>query len=247
MKFISGICSARSIFLLLLPLVLVAFIGCGDDDPVAVKKASPNRVLELDGVDGFMSVDIEIHNFATFTLEAMVKVPTYDENLHYISLQYGAYLILGDYGPQKISTWAGGLDPVDAEDGTTQPAVTTDEWHHFAFSYDGVNQYILIDGVVTGIVPTTGTVINDTLAYNTALNIGARYNGTQQYVTGQMDEVRLWNIFRTETQIRDNMNKAISSQVGLVGYWNFDDNTTADKSGFGADGTLEGGAAIVDK
>jgi hypothetical protein len=43
------------------------------------------------------------------------------------------------------------------------------------------------------------------------------------------------------------MDKTISSQTGLVGYWNFDDGTARDLSGNDADGTLQGDAVIVKK
>jgi hypothetical protein len=227
----------------MLLLAVSAFIGCSDDS-TGVKKA--NKVLQLDGAGDFLSIPFANHTFATFTIEAKIKVSTYGASVHYVSLQKNAYLVLGDWGTGAISTWAEGLNPVDAATGT-EPAITADEWHHFAFSYDGVNQYVLIDGVVVFIVPTTGTVMNNPGIFNAGLNIGARFTSASQFVTGQLDEIRIWNIFRTENQIRENMDKTISSQTGLVGYWNFDDGTARDLSGNDADGTLQGDAVIVKK
>jgi hypothetical protein len=125
--------------------------------------------------------------------------------------------------------------------------VTPDEWHHFAFSYDGTNQYVLIDGVVQAIFPTTGDVTNNPTSFALGLVIGARYTQSTQFVTGQIDEVRIWNIFRNENEIRANMDKTISAQTGLVGYWNFNSGTAEDLSGNDADGTLMGDAVIVKK
>lgn len=235
----------RAISLLSIAMLAVAaFSGCGDDDSTGVKKT--NRVLSLDGAGDYMTVPFANHTFATFTIEARVKVSTYDGNVHFVSLQQNAYLVLGDWGLGSISTWASGLNPVDAASGE-EPAITTDEWHHFAFSYNGTNQYVLIDGVVVASVPTTGSVTNDAGSFNSGLKIGARFTGGTQYVAGQLDEIRVWNIFRTENQIRDDMNKTISSQTGLIGYWNFDDGTPSDLSGNAADGTLVGDAVIVKK
>ena len=233
----------RAISLLSIALLAAAaFSGCGDDDSTGVKKT--NRVLSLDGAGDYLSVPFANHTFVTFTIEAKVKVPTYDENVHYVSLFQNAYIVLGDWAAGSINTWADGLNPVDAAIGA-EPAITTDEWHHFAFSYDGTNQYVLIDGVVVASVPTTGAVTINAGAFNSGLKIGARYSGDVQYVEGQLDEIRVWNIFRTENQIRDNMNKTISSQTGLIGYWNFDDGTASDLSGNDADGTLIDNAVIV--
>ncbi len=41
---------------------------------------------------------------------------------------------------------------------------------------------------------------------------------------GQIDEVRIWNIPRTEEQIRTDMNKQLNGdEPGLIGYWKFDE------------------------
>ncbi len=43
---------------------------------------------------------------------------------------------------------------------------------------------------------------------------------------GLIDEVRIWNIARTEKQIRSDMNKQLNGdEAGLVGYWKFDEET----------------------
>ena len=43
---------------------------------------------------------------------------------------------------------------------------------------------------------------------------------------GQIDEVRIWNIARSEEQIRVDMNRQLKgNQPGLVGYWKFDEET----------------------
>ena len=93
--------------LLLASLVLCAFTGCGEDDPVKPKKVT-NKVLQLDGDQDYLSIPIANHTFATFTIEAMVKVSTYIANVHYVSLYQNVYLVLGDWAAGQISTWASG-------------------------------------------------------------------------------------------------------------------------------------------
>jgi hypothetical protein len=146
-----------------------------------------------------------------------------------------------------VGTWAAGLNPLNAGDAGAEPAITTDEWHHLAFTFDGTTQTILTDGVVTLSVPTTGTVTHNPTAYNSGLGIGARFTGASQFVTGQIDEIRLWNVHRTPAEIQAGMNEVLSPQSGMVGYWNFDDSTAGDLTANGADGTLMGGATIVDE
>ncbi|MDH3197486.1 MAG: LamG domain-containing protein [Candidatus Krumholzibacteria bacterium] len=235
---------------MLLPLVALAFAGCGDDDPAAPPAPAPrvNKVLQLDGIDSYVSIPIANHNFVSFTIECWIKVPAYDLNVHYVSLYQNAYLVLGDYGSPNahVDTWADGLNPVNARTGNLA-AITADAWHHLAFTFDGTTQTILTDGVVTLSVPTTGTVTNDVGSYNSGLNIGCRYSGSSQFVNGQIDDVRLWNVYRTPAEIQANMSKVLTAQSGMVGYWNFDDGTADDLTAYGADGALTGSATIVNK
>ena len=48
---------------------------------------------------------------------------------------------------------------------------------------------------------------------------------------GKIDEVRIWNVARTESQIQNTMNTILSpeyystSDSGLVGYWRLDEGT----------------------
>ncbi|HXV14083.1 MAG TPA: LamG domain-containing protein [Candidatus Krumholzibacteria bacterium] len=227
--------------------MLMIMGACEDDEesPVAPPAPAPDKVVQLDGNGDFISIPLANHTFNQFTLEVALKVPTYDSNVHYISQYQNAYLVLGDYSSGQISTWANGLTPIDIGPATT--TLSTDQWHHFAFSYDGTNQYALIDGVVVLSTPTTGTLTHNATTYNQALKIGARYSGDTQFVTGQLDEVRIWNIYRTPAEIQANMFSKISAQSGLVGYWNFDDGTANDVTAYGADGTLNGDAVIVNQ
>lgn len=235
---------ARFAPVLLALLALAAFAGCGDDDSTS-PITKPNKVLQLDGDGDYLDIPFGNYTFATFTIEAKVKVPTYASNVHYVSLFQNVYLVLGNWNSGAISTWASGLDPIEIS-GNADP-LTTDEWHHFAFSYDGANQYVLIDGVVVTTAATAGSLTNDLGDFAMGLKIGCRYEADTQWVTGQIDEVRIWNVYRTPEQIEANMNRRISAQTGLVGYWNFDSGEAADLSGNGADGTLMGNAAIVNK
>ena len=79
-------------------------------------------------------------------------------------------------------------------------------WHHFAFSYDpgsGI-QYVLVDGATVSTVPPTGAPTHDAVVHNQGFNIGARYTGASQFITGRMDDVRIWNIYRTATDLAGN-------------------------------------------
>ncbi len=65
---------------------------------------------------------------------------------------------------------------------------------------------------------------------------------------GQIDEVRVWNVARTEQQIRADMNKQLKGdEHGLIGYWKFDEETDgriSDTSSFNHHGKLIGDAKL---
>ncbi len=58
-----------------------------------------------------------------------------------------------------------------------------------------------------------------------------------EYFHGQFDEIRLWNVARSEKEIRDAMNNRLTGkEKGLVAYWNFDDGTANDLTANGNHG-----------
>src|SRR5690606_30001884 len=91
----------------------------------------------------------------------------------------------------------------------------------------------------------------------TRLTLGAEYNGTapvssisslKMPMTGQLDEIRLWNVARSQAEIQAAMyNRMNVGESGLVGYWPLDEgsgNTTADKAG-SRTGVLVGGPGWI--
>ena len=69
-----------------------------------------------------------------------------------------------------------------------------------------------------------------------------------EYFHGEIDEMRVWNVVRTQEQIQANMDKVLTgNEAGLVGYWNFDGGTANDRSPNGNHGVLKGDAKIVEE
>ncbi|MCL4788375.1 MAG: hypothetical protein KJ070_16525, partial [Verrucomicrobia bacterium] len=75
---------------------------------------------------------------------------------------------------------------------------------------------------------------------------GGGYNDAPFH--GLMDEVRVWNVQRSEEQIRETMSRKLTGrEPGLVGLWSFDDpaNPGRDSSPHDHHGTLMGNARVV--
>ena len=129
---------------------------------------------------------------------------------------------------------------------TSTTVVPVGAWTHIAGVYDGTNLTVYINGSPEASLPMTTSLRNSDLG----LYIGkAPWTGYNNY-NGQMDEIRLWNVARTQNQIQGSMHHTLSgNEAGLVAYWPFDDApgsaTAADASHHNHVGTLYSGAAIV--
>ncbi|WP_121665878.1 LamG-like jellyroll fold domain-containing protein [Mesonia aquimarina] len=124
-------------------------------------------------------------------------------------------------------------------------------WHHVAVTYDSSlssDKYKLyVDGVLDTENDIT-TSLNTTV--NTDMIIGRRINASfGGFFSGSMDELRIWDIALTQTEIQNSMNsEACPGASNLVAYYKFNDgiaggsNTSltsvSDSSGNANDGTL---------
>ena len=106
-------------------------------------------------------------------------------------------------------------------------AVGLNTWHHVAGVIDGNENVIklFIDGTE---VANREFGRGGFYKSQYPLRIGASHEKGMDYATfeGQIDEVRIWNVARTETEIREGMNtKLKGDEPGLVSYWAFDEET----------------------
>jgi gliding motility-associated-like protein len=94
-----------------------------------------------------------------------------------------------------------------------------DRWYHIAGTYDGSTVKYYVDGCLIIEQPFSGNLFQNSL--KTA--IGNQSTCQCEQFIGNIDEVRIWNIARTQDQIQQHMlnlpNPA--SQQGLVSYFKF--------------------------
>lgn len=116
-------------------------------------------------------------------------------------------------------------------------------WHHVALTLSAGTATVYLDGVAKASY-SGYSIVNQ----NSNVLIGEGGPGAGQYFNGAIDEVRIWNVARTQAQIQASMNSAISSGPGLVAAYHFNQGTAngsnsgvttlTDASGNNNNGTL---------
>jgi hypothetical protein len=97
-------------------------------------------------------------------------------------------------------------------------AINDNTWHHVAFTFDGSTVRLYVDGVLDIAVAKT---LNTT---GTTLRLGQRAvgDGGNELFIGAMDEVKIWNVARTQAQLQTaRYNEIDGNTQGLVAYYKF--------------------------
>ncbi|UCE17297.1 MAG: T9SS type A sorting domain-containing protein [Gemmatimonadota bacterium] len=125
---------------------------------------------------------------------------------------------------------------------TSEGSVVLDTWQHVAVTYNGTASQlsIYIDGLtqILSQTPLPSGSVSDNSTND--LVIGNDASGGLTF-DGGIDEVRLWNVARTEEEITRTVNShLLGDEPGLIGYWRMNEGhgtTISDHSGHGNDGT----------
>jgi hypothetical protein len=180
--------------------------------------------LQLDGGSEYLHTPFENYTFNHLTMECWINHADYTSNVHYISLYKNIYAVIGNWsGTPNYTTWLDGVNPISITAPTSVPVNT---WQHIAFVYDGATQFFYVNGILVASQASSGA-INNSASFNSGLVIGARYDQSSQFMTGMINDIRIWNVARTQVEIQSAMNSTLSgSEPGLIAYYNFN-------SGFG--------------
>ena len=212
---------------LLLTTLLLAFV---------LTKAQENSALQImDGQSYFWCPTFDSYVTADVTFEAWVKLDAEE-----IVDDYTA-VVDGRYGPKNFSKalifktntaemltlsfeWEGAWSFLD-EDGLNE--VQKDEWQHVALVVNGTegSATFYVNGV-EGVVytpdgPTAAEYgnIGEEIYWDTLFVAGGNTDPART-VIGLIDEIRVWYVARTESEIVDNMTHEIDPETdGLLAYY----------------------------
>ncbi|MFN8154718.1 MAG: LamG-like jellyroll fold domain-containing protein [Bacteroidia bacterium] len=114
----------------------------------------------------------------------------------------------------------------------------TNRWYHIAGVFDGSNVMLYINGEMIARTPATSISVSPTDIY-----IGEDPTWSGRTFNGTIDEVRIWNIARSQNDIQANMTTSFSgTEPGLVAYYKMDEGlgsaTISDATTGGNDGNL---------
>lgn len=103
---------------------------------------------------------------------------------------------------------------------------TANEWQHYAFTYDITGE---IKFYKNGVLVASKTGVPVSTAWN-GFCLGFPYVASGS-ISGTVDEVRIWNITRTQSDIQATMTSILNGdEVGLYAYWNFDNDNESGHS-----------------
>lgn len=124
---------------------------------------------------------------------------------------------------------------------TTTPQ--QDVWYHIAVTYDGSQMKLYVNGVLENSRNKSGNIYTYQSDFVLTVASWAASNYGRSFV-GQIDELSIWNVAKTEEEIGSIMNNLLMGyEPGLAAYYRFDvveDNIVRDLSGNSINGTNVG-------
>lgn len=227
----------------------------------------PGNTLDFDGVDDYVSITqnggLPIYNNGTgnaYTVEFWVKADSNqadsvifseandgpnspNDALPLFKLSTG----LPDSGTGRLAVFIRRNDNTRCLDNVHSQTVVFDTtWHHVAWVDNNGTCFLYIDGVLDGKNFDYRNLRGTTTLTNSTIGAVSRIGtlGITDNFAGLIDELRIWRVAQTQTEIQDNMCKKLdpANETNLVAYYRFDHlagtSTLDDLTSNDNDGTL---------
>jgi len=227
--------------------------GYGEQKVFATSMTPPGNALSFDGANDYVKVTqnngLPIYDNGTsnaYTICLWVKGGAQDDK-RVFSEGSGSR----DYPLFAIGTGMGSSDKLRVHikdrycdiqlDATSTSAVFDNTWHHVAWVDDNGTATLYIDG------KADASDFNYTRGTSSTLDrtsIGAVLTSSpSSYFLGQIDDVSIWNVARSQSEIQNNMHKILNGdESNLVAYYHFDytsGTALLDRTPNDNDGTLK--------
>jgi hypothetical protein len=181
-----------------------------DDDYVTV---SDNNALDI---TSSITIEAWIYRSGSSTVEQNIV----DKSTGDPDCTYRFSVVLNKLGFWRASATQGELGNSD---------IPANQWVHVAMTLASGTLKFYINGVLDATITTVNTTLgpaNNGLLYINNSSVGTGTTSTR-YFHGKTDELRIWNVERTITEIKENIfNKNLGNAAsGLVGYWTFNNGS----------------------
>lgn len=180
------------------------------------------NALSFDGTNDFISIasNATLNITTAITLEAWVYA-TKNTGIQNVVCKSSGSQNTGHIFPRTDNGWASTILYLHIGGSWRQLSATypsLNNWHHLAATYDGTTMRLYINGSLANSMAQTGTIATN----SNPLTLGNQ-PGTSEYFGGTVDEVRIWNVARTQAQIQNNMNQELdpAAETNLVSYYTF--------------------------
>jgi hypothetical protein len=207
--------------------------------------------LAFDGRDDYVMVaddpSLDLQN--SFTIAAWIYLDGYREwgsmvtkgnkpNINnYAIQQSGPFdpIYKTEYGKLRFSGCANLTAPLPE----SETLLFLEEWYFVAVTFDGSQIRFYWNGRFDGASDVQGPLCTN----DQPLFIGVDFPLATEYWYGAIDELRIWNVTLSESQVQEVMTGLTPLETGLVGYWPFDEGAGSiahDRSVHANDGLLVG-------
>ncbi len=190
-----------------------------------------NIVFDFDGSDDYIDLGSKIYgtSVSNFTIEAWIKPIAADFD--------GAYHAFIGNLASGVSTRnpmlylkSGKIHYDNNNNGTiyaeltTNAVITQDQWNHVVWVKEGTTGRLYVNGESVLVYDSrSGSNVYDfPMPTTTYLHSNFVIGKSDNKYSGQMDEVRFWNVPLTQIQIKNNANVSLrGNETGLVAYYQF--------------------------
>jgi Ca2+-binding RTX toxin-like protein len=216
-----------------------------------------SKALSLNGIDGYVQVanNSALQITGNQTIEFWINPSNFNSRQNPFAKSYAGEgsITLETNGTLNYYYGTDGAETFLStayQGANTGRSLTLFQWSHVAIVRDFTNQKLIwyINGEK---VSETATTFTSATASASPIYIGRGYVNDFGGPTfgGQLDEVRLWNTARSQSEVAATIHAQLSgTEAGLAGYWNFDQNTPGsaqDLTGRNNNGAIIGGASIT--
>jgi serine/threonine protein kinase len=189
----------------------------------------PNYALQFNGGSDYVSIhnNGSLNLASSFSVEAWVKPLSLASPSTYKGILRGAigappgdsgsvftlFLDRTDYSSWGLSV----CTPSCSSAASGSGSLKVNAWQFLASTYDGSTITIYLNGTKVASQSHTGSL--GSYAYLVVGLWSSSFNGL-------IDDVRLWNVARSESEVKADMNSSPTGSVpGLKGYWRFDEGS----------------------